>query len=331
MFKSALRLAAALTCLWPAVALAQCTGTDLRTTLSQDFLDRVDVVVAETSYSEGNHWRATKDAHVLHLVGTFHMDDPRMEAIVARLRPVIETSERLFVEAAPEDQERFEAQIGADPSMFLRLEGPTLPDLLPEETWQTLRTQLADRGLPAVMAAKMQPWFLSMMLGLPACAMEAMATSQGGLDGAITDLAEALEVPITGLEAPEEVMSAINALPLQTQLDMLVWGLPMAAYSEDLFVTLRDAYFEEKHAFIWHFGSELARESGLIADVDYARTSAEVSDVMLDTRNAAWMEMLLGASEERVMVAVGAAHLFGETGLLQALEDAGYTLERLPF
>ena len=52
---------------------------------------------------------------------------------------------------------------------------------------------------------------------------------------------------------------------------------------------------------------------------------------LLDTRNLRWIETLEPklAEGDRV-VAVGALHLGGETGLLRLLEDRGFTVRRLP-
>ena len=45
--------------------------------------------------------------------------------------------------------------------------GPTLTDQLPPEVWTDLSTALANRGIPAFMAAKFRPWYISVMLGMP--------------------------------------------------------------------------------------------------------------------------------------------------------------------
>ncbi len=52
---------------------------------------------------------------------------------------------------------------------------------------------------------------------------------------------------------------------------------------------------------------------------------------MLDTRNALWMPRILGRAEGNIVVAVGAAHLSGDAGLLAQLNQAGYSLSRAEF
>ena len=52
---------------------------------------------------------------------------------------------------------------------------------------------------------------------------------------------------------------------------------------------------------------------------------------LLVGRNRAWMPRILDHPGDTVVVAVGAAHLSGEDGVLQLLEHAGYRLDRGPF
>ena len=86
-------------------ASAQCAGHDLRETLTSAERDRLDALLAEMPYPAGNHWRAEKDGEVIHLVGTMHLSDPRLEAPLERLRPVVRDAGALLLEM-PRAQEK---------------------------------------------------------------------------------------------------------------------------------------------------------------------------------------------------------------------------------
>lgn len=171
-------LIAALVALLPQAVLASCEGRDLRASLSPETQAMLDRAAATTPFAEGNRWRASRGDRVVDLVGTIHIPDPRLAPVLARLTPEIEAAERLFLEAVEEDRAALQRNLAADSSLLL-LQDTSLPELLSEEDWQALAAAARSRGLPAVMAAKMQPWYLSMVLALPGCAMDLMADGGG--------------------------------------------------------------------------------------------------------------------------------------------------------
>ena len=54
-------------------------------------------------------------------------------------------------------------------------------------------------------------------------------------------------------------------------------------------------------------------------------------DQLLVQRNANWMEIILSLKDQTAVIAVGAGHLRNDYGLLNQLQQAGYTLERAEF
>ncbi len=311
--------------------LAQCAGSDMRATIPISLHIAIEKAVAAEPFAIGNHWRATRGARTITLIGTFHLDDPAFGPIVARLEPVIASADLLLVEAAPEAKDAFQAQMASDPSILFRPTGPTLPDQLDEDTWQAIASAARDRQMPTVMAAKMQPWFLSLMLSMPPCAVAAMQANAGGLDQMIVDRALQAGVPVAGLEQPSSVMDGFNSLAPEAQLNMLVWTLASQDSAEDLFHTTRMAYFSEEHAYLWHFGIELARANPSVPEDALNATSEQVEEVILTRRNRAWIDVIEAAEGMNIVVAAGAAHLFGEDGVLNLLQQRGYQLTRQDF
>ena len=84
---------------------ASCQDRDLMGTLTDAEQARFDDQLAATPYAQGNHWRATRGDKTLHLLGTLHLGDPRMDAPAERLTPLIKGADLLLLEmAAPEKQ-----------------------------------------------------------------------------------------------------------------------------------------------------------------------------------------------------------------------------------
>ncbi|WP_353473121.1 TraB/GumN family protein [Salipiger sp. H15] len=329
MFRSFLM---SLLLLLPASLHAACTGSDLRLTLTGDEQAARKAMLAGVPYATGNHWRAEKDGKTIHLVGTMHVGDPRLDAPVARLTPLVEHAGMLLLEMTRAEEADLQTAISQDPTM-LTLTGPTLPEMLPEEAWQALATAATDRGIPAFMAAKFQPWYLSMMLATPPCAMSQLK-GKAGLDMKLQDVADAAGVRTRALEPFDTVFRLFNSEPIEDQLEMLRTGVLDTQTAEDQFATLFDAYFDEAHADTWVISRLIARRALPEAPEEVDAMMEETEAQLLDARNRAWIPVLLQASAETeapVVAAFGAAHLSGTGGVLNLLAEAGFTLTREAF
>ena len=107
------------------------------------------------------------------------------------------------------------------PDLFFLTEGPTLIDLLSEGEWDQLSEELALRGIPGVFAAKFKPWYASLVLAIPNCALGPMQAGETGLDRRLETIAEEAGVAVAGLEGAEAVLGVFSDAPLEEQLDSL--------------------------------------------------------------------------------------------------------------
>ena len=86
--------------LWLAPAAhAECKGQNLIAHLSPDAQAALRSLAAEYPYGSGNYWQATRGDQVIHLIGTYHMDDPRHAATLAALTPALDAASTLLGEA----------------------------------------------------------------------------------------------------------------------------------------------------------------------------------------------------------------------------------------
>lgn len=315
----------------PAAAMSFCAGTDLRDELSPAEAQILAQAGAAAAYGRGNHWIATKGTRVVHVIGTMHLDDPRWPGVIEVLTPVVAGADRLLVEMTPGEQAAMEASLQRDPALGFITEGPTLPEILPEADWQRLSSAMAERGVPGVIASRMQPWLQALTLGLPACALRNPALAEGGLDKRLIDLATGLGVPVAGLETFEDLHALLSAGSMEEQLDLLMASLPMADRGDDQFATTATIYFEENAGLAWEFARLQAMRGLDLPPERIDAVLADFEDRLLIRRNRAWMDTILTAPGEHIAVAVGALHLMGQDGVLNLLEQAGYSLERAPF
>ncbi|MFP4327880.1 MAG: TraB/GumN family protein [Paracoccaceae bacterium] len=326
-------LAAAFFCsvLAAAPADAACSGEDLRPTLTAGERAAVESALAGTPYREGNRWRATRGERVIDIVGTVHLDDPRLGPVAERLRPTVEAADTVLLEITPESEARLKDRMTRDPGMLLLPEGQTLPGLMDEEAWDLLADAVRARGMPPFMAARFQPWYLSLQLAIPPCAMPQIADGANGLDRRVSDMALEAGVALRPLEDPAAVFAMFGDDPLETQIDMLQASVLPPKVGEDGFATLVEGYFDERHAEAWDVSRVLARRHlPLPADEVDAMFETLRAD-LLDGRNRDWITTIEATPGNRLLLAFGAAHLFGEAGVLALLEAEGYRLERLEF
>lgn len=309
---------------------AKCVGQNLFDQMDPARQAEIQAAADAVPFATGNFWRATRGDQVITIAGTYHFDDPRHAPNLAALTPAITGAATVLVEAGPEEEKALNALIARDPSKMVITTGPTLAQQLPPEVWAPLADAMADRGIPAFMAAKFKPWYVLTLLSIPPCAMAEMTEKPKGLDGAVIDTALAAGVPVRGLEPFDTLFTIFDGLTEAELTDMLVSTLAIEDVSEDYFTTLVDSYFAENSRAAWELmrfvSYELPGYTREQIDAEFAR----MEELVAASRNRAWIPVLTeAATRGPVFTAFGALHLSGQDGVLNLLQEEGFTLEEL--
>lgn len=317
-----------LLCLLAAPAHAGCGGKNLIEALPAPDRAALDDAVAAQPYPDGNFWQAERGNERVVLVGTYHMLDPRTAAQMAKVEPLVEAARTVLVEAGPAEERLLKDHMAKNPDAMLIADGPTLPEQLTEAEWATLSDAMRARNIPAFMAAKFQPWYVSMLLGIPPCAMEEM--EKKGLDGQIAASALAHGKLLRALEPYDTVFSLFDHLTPEQQVEMIRLTLPLEAQGEDYAATLADAYFAGHAREIWEFmrlsSHDLPGYTPEKADAEFA----QMEEALMAERNRNWIPVIEDAAARGpVLAAFGALHLSGRDGVLALLEREGFTLKPL--
>ena len=315
----------------------ECVGTNLFETMTDERRAEIDAAVEGVPFAKGILWEATKGDQHITLIGTYHFSDPRHDSMLARVQPDFDRAAALYVEAGPEEQKRLTEALAADPNLMVNPDGPTLPERLSDKEWQQLSDAMTERGSPAIITSKLRPWYVAMMLGISPCMINQMATGtqMEGLDQMLMGKAEEMDLPIKPLEPWDTVFTLFADMTPEQEVDMLRAALPTAAHADDYGITLSDAYFRGDIWAIWEFGrfdaydnSDLSHEA-----IDEQMELAQAQ--LMDKRNQSWIAPLTkgakdAAAEGKGIVAgFGALHLPGEQGVLQLLQDDGWSIRRL--
>lgn len=325
------RLLCILSVLFPSFALAQgqCTGIDLIGALEPTEREAILSEASTEKYGVGLLWRASKGETTLTIFGTYHFKHAQTLDHLERLKPFLDEADKIYLEISGADQAAAQQAMASDPSMMFITEGPTLPDMLGEEKWQDFKAEMQARNIPGFMAAKFKPLWAAMMLGIGPCEARSGALESSGIDQLVGEYAEAIGTPSRSLEQFDELLSTLDDMPIDQQLNMIELSLAWPGNMDDLSFTIRERYMNEEVALTWIFSKYVSLKfGGETAEEDFAM----FTEVLLTKRNNDWMKVLDRDIEngDEVVIAVGAGHLPGEIGILNLLEEQGFSISRLP-
>ena len=312
-------------------ASAACTGANYLDQITDAQQAQLDAAVADMPFAKGLIWEATKGADTVTVIGTMHIYDPRLEPLRDRLSSTITNADLVMLEATPEEEAKLQEMIVTDPGRLFIVDGPTLPEMLDADTWGLIADAARQRNIPPFMAAKMQPWYLSLMLAIPPCAMDDMVSGVRGLDQMITQTAEAAGVPMQAVEPFTTLFDIFKNDSIDEQVDMLRVNMLSPAVQQQMFVAMLDRYFAEDVGRLWELSRVAMSDIPGLDPTEAAAVFAEMQEALLDTRNRNWIPVIMAATQthDNIVVAVGAAHLIGKDGVLQLMQNEGWTLTRV--
>ncbi|NCG18732.1 MAG: hypothetical protein GWP91_06945 [Rhodobacterales bacterium] len=269
----------------------------------------VDVPMAT---SELLLWRVEKDGVSNHLFGTCHLPIPLDYALPPAQQPPL-TDARLVVTELNMSQ--------LDPMQIMaKLYDPSysLSTQLGPEAWRSLLFR-SRPALPATMLEHMPPWTALVILEMQDATPppEKAPPKYAFLDAAIHGEAVESGADSAALETFEEQLAVMNIFNEQSllQLQQKTRGEPSPQKEAEMDAIIQACLY-----------SKSAPLEALLQDEAYAASMGD----LLDVRNNNWMPKLEAMfADGGVFVAVGAAHMFGKSGLLTQLKANGYTLNRL--
>lgn len=312
---------------------ANCAGPAGFDALSTETQAALRAKAARTPFASGLLWQVEKDGITSYIVGTLHLPDPRLDQFSTQVSEYLHQTEQLLLEMTLADEATFQTRLLSDPSLTLIETGPTLIDRLGEENWSMVETALADLGIPGFMAARYQPWFLSLTLATPPCVLQAARSGELGLDRRIEKTAAAQGKDIQSMDTTDGLIAIFTADPIEEQVRLFKQAIESGMLGQDADpASVIELYFREEVQLIWAYGEYKALQAanGVEGRRSVAAQLAQVEQELVTDRNIAWSDTLVSAlSQMPTTVAVGALHLPGDHGLLSLLEQHGFRITRL--
>lgn len=339
MARSARRLILALACAtaaWPGAGFAKegpaCSGRDMRAVVAETEpgIDaQIKARVAAMPFAKGTLFRLSKPGIPPSTVlGTIHLlDTERVELP----KPVLEA----FDEAEVLALELKEIGTLDDPEAVIPLLPKILPlavakppqslaALLPAESVSGIEAALKERRLPAAFARTFKPSFVSAVLGMPSCILAA-GRGRKGVDKWLAAEADDRDMPVVGLETLDEQLRVLLGQSAQFEAAVAKSMARDLDRQTDMFVTTQRSYADGDIGWLVAVYELQSTEAG-----DHsASAQAYLKSLLLDRNHVMHERSKPLVEKGHAMIAVGAAHLPGEEGLLRLYERDGYRVERL--
>ncbi len=258
---------------------------------------------------KGLFWQMiSPSGQVSYLFGTIHTDDNRVTEFSAPILDALKQVD-LFV---------METQPNSNPANFMLKTG-SLKEMLTEDELDKVRV-LADFHVMHIdQALRMKPWLLAVVFS------QSKPQTPYAQDNLLMRGAEDFGKPVEGLETSQEHFGVIDDFSVEDQLVMLRAALKMTnAQKEKDFERLIAVYLTEDSDALLTLDADLTG-AGLPKAL-WQRLRAK----LLDERNDLMAQRSIAlAQQQSTFIAVGAAHLAGENGLIHAFKKAGYKLSPL--
>ena len=268
------------------------------------------------AFAEGHLWRIAKpgigDSFAF---GTIHIADPRVSAIPRQVEAVLPRVRTLAMELPP--VEVVDAQVFALEELE---DGGRLEPLIGADAYAQLEPELVAAGTPQPVVARLKPWAAMMKMNWSGAHGNARSLDENLLT---TGLVRRMQ--IVSLESIEEQIAAFDTIPLDSQVALLKHALAdRAALAESTEWTI-DAWLAGDLAGLARIPQRLGRKFPGMGP-HYAQLTRHIIEDRTIVMHHRLFVPLRGG---RVLVAIGASHLYGDRGLLAMLRNDGYRITRV--
>lgn len=262
-------------------------------------------------------WEIETPTNTVYLLGSIHYLRPTDYPLSPAVQAAFQDAENLVFEVHPAEL--------TDPSIALKLLQGATPDssdeslqiALSPETYALARVAASEVGLSIEPFNRFEPWFFAITLTAQKLAQLGF-TPENGVELYLYDEALFAGKGISGLETVAEQLSFFDALSVSTQQDFVA----QAVQELELLGTSLDTLVAS-----WKTGDVEQFEAFIAGDVE---GTSEFQDKLLTQRNLNWMPQIeaLFDRPEDYLVVVGSAHLVTDDGLINLLEQKGYTVRQ---
>ncbi|HEX2113339.1 MAG TPA: TraB/GumN family protein [Alphaproteobacteria bacterium] len=271
-------------------------------------------------HGHGLLWQVGYEAkRVAHIFGTMHSADPEILALPPPVLHAFRAAPSLSIEVILDET----AMQRVNAAMRLP-KGQRLQDFVPPDVFSRAAAAAEPLGWQPIHLSRLKPWAVAMLISMP----PDDTRRKGGsgrlpLDLWLMHAARARGKPVYALETLSEQVNVFDAMSTEDQVAHLRAVAMPVAEKNRLLAAMKDAYLRGDIEQIFRMvrADERPQDRTLREKVDKR---------LLDDRNRRMVERMLPRFDEGgAFIAIGAAHLPGDNGVLALLERRGYSVTRL--
>ena len=268
------------------------------------------VLRAETTPLHGLLWEVSKPGTAAsHLFGTIHSEDPEVLQLGDPVQAAFDVAHSLVLEVLLD----IDAMLYSSGAMLL-LDGRSLDGIVGTDLFNQASRATSSRGIPEVVLQRMKPWAVAVTLSMP------QPETGQVLDMVLYQAALQANKPVHGLESVREQLDVFDTLSESSQIMLLQDALENFPRIDALHTELLQAYKRRD------LGALMAINDASL-DTGDRQLADELRRRLIRDRNRLMVERMQPYLEQgRAFVAVGALHLPGADGLLQLLQQHGYSV-----
>ncbi|HSU50403.1 MAG TPA: TraB/GumN family protein [Segetibacter sp.] len=241
-----------------------------------------------------------------YLFGTIHLmcsGELKMPEVV---KEKFNTAEELYLEVDMDDPEMIKEMMAG---MQMK-DSSTLENLMGNKFERVNEVFKASTGLPLTMLNTAKPMLIISMI-YPSF----LGCTPVSWEGVFQQMAKDKSIEIKGLEKLQDQIDVFDKIPYKVQSDMLVKTLLNIDSAKIEFQQMLDVYKKKD-----------------INELNILTTKQEdfgdYQDILLSNRNRNWIPIIgEEAKKKPTFFAFGAGHLGGETGVINLLRKAGFTVK----
>lgn len=269
-------------------------------------------------HGHGLLWQVVYEAKpVAHIFGTMHSADPEILALPPPVQQAFRAAPSLSVEVILDEgaMQRISAA--------MRLpKGQRLQDFVPPDVFSRAAAAAEPLGWQPIHLSRLKPWAVAMLISASPDERD-RKDRRLPLDLWLMETARNRHKPVYALETLSEQVNVFDTMPTRDQVAHLRAVAIPAADKRRMLAALKDAYLRRDIEEIFRMVREDER-------ADTRALRKKIDKRLLDDRNRRMVERMLPRFDEGgAFIAVGAAHLPGENGVLALLERRGYAVARI--
>ena len=263
-------------------------------------------------------WRMADEDSEIWLLGTFHILPAELDWRSDPLARAADAAEVIYFEAEVDTQAAQQKTLKILMTEGFNPKGVTLTNMLGDPHAQKLQTVVEELKLPIAAIDPMRPWQAFLTLSVQFIVNQGFDPGSG-VETILIKEARARGRELRFFETVEQQIGFFTALSPEAEKNLLVMTLAEWEAQEAEFSALFEA---------WRHGD--AEALNLMMNEQMAQQAPAVYETLIVQRNKAWAEQIeaeMGRAN-KVLVAVGAAHLVGEDSLPAMMREKGFTVER---